>query len=78
MAWSEIMKVNTDMGEPLNYYNYIEDIQIHGDESFIFKPQFDYMWRELCVKSLLLYTSELTVGFVDSHLDDVQDRKSVV
>ena len=56
MGWDEIKKaLNTDINEPLNYHEYIDDLIMFGNESYILDSVNKQLWEELCVNSILLY-----------------------
>ena len=55
MSWAEVMKVNSDMREPLNYVHYINDISVFGNKSFIMAKENKNLWNEFCLRSLWLY-----------------------
>lgn len=69
MSWAEVMKVNSDMREPLNYVHYINDISVFGNKSFIMAKENKNLWNEFCLRSLWLYGHKQIREYVYARLD---------
>lgn len=56
MSWQTIGKINSDfLGEPLNFNNYINDISMFGNDSYVLNPNNAYIWNDLALNSTQLY-----------------------
>ena len=56
MSWSEVKKLNSDFArEPLNFNNYINDISIFGNRSYVLDTENETLWKDLIVNSLTMY-----------------------
>lgn len=55
MSWAETKKINSDMSEPLNYSNYIYDISMFKENSYVLSKMNQSIWDDFCFNSSYLY-----------------------
>ena len=56
MSWFEVQKINSDfMNEPLNFNNYINDISVFGDKSYVLDKSNEPLFHSLLTQSLTMF-----------------------
>ena len=56
MSWFEVQKINSDfINEPLNFNNYINDISVFGDKSYVLDKYNKNLFRNLLTQSLTMF-----------------------
>ena len=83
MSWAEIMKITSDMNEPLNHIQYINNISMFGEDSYVLSAKNSSIWDSFCVKSLYLYSHTQLHDLVynrldDGNIDDLFEHSSVL
>lgn len=74
MSWAEVKKINSNLEEPLNFFNYIYDISTFGDNSYVLQPMNKNMWTSLVKSSYYLFGHKPIQELIYKHLyDDVID-----
>jgi uncharacterized protein YjgD (DUF1641 family) len=70
MSWAEVMKINNDMNEPLNYQTYLNNISMFGEDSYIISTKNSTLWDEFSLKSNYLYAHTQLHDIVYNRLSD--------
>lgn len=80
MSWAEVYKVNSDItGEPLNFTDYIYDISVFGEESYVMDSNNAVLWDKFALNSCYLYGHQAIHEYVynrltEDNIDDLFDK----
>lgn len=80
MSWAEVYKINSDIaGEPLNFTDYIYDISVFGEESYVMDSNNAVLWNSFALNSCYLYGHQAIHEYVynrltEDNIDDLFDK----
>lgn len=80
MSWAEVYKINSDIaGEPLNFTDYIYDISVFGEESYVMDSNNAVLWNSFALNSCYLYGHQAIHEYVynrltEGNIDDLFDK----
>lgn len=71
MSWAEVYKINSDIaGEPLNFTDYIYDISVFGEESYVMDSNNAVLWDKFALNSCYLYGHQAIHDYVYNRLTE--------